>query len=194
MFLLKAPNLGLKNDVQALTILLTNCVGLRKFLKLFYPLFSHHWFLSLFTYFERERKSIERAEREREREIIPSRLCTVSTEPDMELELTNGETMTWAETRSWMLNWLSHPGAPPPFLIGILIIVHLGGITVLWAKGENVSERILPTITHYANMNASIKQIFRSIFCMPGSLPGTGKGKMTCTLLKKLIDQWGNRI
>ena len=33
-------------------------------------------------------------------------------EPDVELELTNCETMTWAETKSWTLNQLSHPDAP----------------------------------------------------------------------------------
>ena len=32
--------------------------------------------------------------RERERERIPSRLSAVSTEPDVGLELTNGEIMT----------------------------------------------------------------------------------------------------
>ena len=28
------------------------------------------------------------------------------------LDLTTQEIMTWAETKSQMLNWLSHPGAP----------------------------------------------------------------------------------
>ena len=35
--------------------------------------------------------------RERERERIPSRLCTVSMDPDVELEVINRETMTWAK-------------------------------------------------------------------------------------------------
>ena len=35
-----------------------------------------------------------RAERERGRERIPSRLCTVSVEPDVGLEFTNHEIMT----------------------------------------------------------------------------------------------------
>ena len=46
------------------------------------------------------------------RERIPSGLLTVHAEPDMGLEPTNREIMTWAETESQMLNWLSHPGAP----------------------------------------------------------------------------------
>ena len=32
-------------------------------------------------------------------------------ESDAGLELTNHDIMTWAEIKSWMLNWLSHPGA-----------------------------------------------------------------------------------
>ena len=49
-------------------------------------------------------------QREKEREKIPSRLHTVITEPNAGLEPTNCEA-TWAETKSWMLNELSHLGA-----------------------------------------------------------------------------------
>ena len=49
---------------------------------------------------------------ERGTERIPSRLDPVSTDPDAELELTNRETTIRAETKSWTLNQLSHPGAP----------------------------------------------------------------------------------
>ena len=45
----------------------------------------------LFIYFERQST---RRQRERKRETIPSRLHTVRTEPNMGLELTNGEIMT----------------------------------------------------------------------------------------------------
>ena len=48
--------------------------------------------------------------RERGRHRIPSRLCTVSTEPDMGLEFTNHEIMTRAEIESHASQ--SHPGAP----------------------------------------------------------------------------------
>ena len=62
------------------------------------------------------RYSTNRAEREREREReterIPSRLRAISTEPKAELELTNHEIVTSAKIKSWMLNRLSHPGAP----------------------------------------------------------------------------------
>ena len=51
-------------------------------------------------------------QRERRRERISSRLHTVSGEPKVGLELTKGEIMTWAQNKSWMLNRLSHPGAP----------------------------------------------------------------------------------
>ena len=50
--------------------------------------------------------------RGRERERISSRLHTVSIEPDVGLEPTNFEIMTWAEMESWTLKQLSHPGAP----------------------------------------------------------------------------------
>ena len=52
-------------------------------------------FLSLFIYFERARESTSMggAERERERERIPSRLCTVSIELDVGLEPMNHEIM-----------------------------------------------------------------------------------------------------
>ena len=62
---------------------------------------------------ERERERLGGAEREGERETIPSRLCTVSPELNPELEPKNGEFMTSAETKSQLLNQLSHPGAPP---------------------------------------------------------------------------------
>ena len=43
---------------------------------------------------ERERERWRERERERERERIPSRFCTVSTEPSVGLEPTNCEIMT----------------------------------------------------------------------------------------------------
>ena len=43
---------------------------------------------------ERERKSTRDEQRERNREGIPSRLHTVSIEPDVGLKLTNPEIMT----------------------------------------------------------------------------------------------------
>ena len=48
-------------------------------------------------------------QREKKRERTPSRLSTVSTEPDARLELTNREIMTEAETKT---NRLRPPGAP----------------------------------------------------------------------------------
>ena len=49
-------------------------------------------------------------EGQREGDRIPSRLHTVSAEPDVGLKLTKHEIMIWAETKSQNLNWLSHPG------------------------------------------------------------------------------------
>ena len=84
----------------------------------------------MFIYFERERAR-ERGRgrgRERGRERSPVRLHTVSPEPNMALDLTNHEIMTWAETKNWMLNRLSHPGVPwYDFLYGFKMFkTHLG--------------------------------------------------------------------
>ena len=57
-------------------------------------------------------KNKVRAERERETQRIPSRLCTVSAEPNVGLHLTNCEIMTGSEIKSQSFNRLSHPGAP----------------------------------------------------------------------------------
>ena len=55
------------------------------------------------------------AERERERERIPSRLHAVRAEPDTEPDPRNHEIMTWAVIKSQTLNRLSHSGAPSYF-------------------------------------------------------------------------------
>ena len=60
---------------------------------------------------ERERERVGEGQKEVKRERIPSRLHIVSTEPNVELELTNGENMTRAEIKSQSLNQLSLPGA-----------------------------------------------------------------------------------
>ena len=66
----------------------------------------------LCIYFERERERENMNEvGQRERgERIPSRFHTVSTKPDVGLELTNINVMTWAEIKSQTLGapgWLS---------------------------------------------------------------------------------------
>ena len=66
-------------------------------------------FFSLNVYFETERAS-ELGKGRRER--IPSRLRTVSTEPNAGLELRNCEIVARVETKSRRLNRLSPPGAP----------------------------------------------------------------------------------
>ena len=64
----------------------------------------------------RERKSASRggAEREREgeRENPKEAPCCQHREPHAGLELTSREIMTRLAIKSWMLNPLSHPGAP----------------------------------------------------------------------------------
>ena len=67
-------------------------------------------FFLKFIYFETGRAQVEEEQREKER--IPSRLCTVSSEPNAGLDPMDHENMAWAEIKSQMLNWLSHPSAP----------------------------------------------------------------------------------
>ena len=52
-----------------------------------------------------------------ERERICSRLQAVSSEPNVGLKLTKCEIMTLAEIKNWMLNQLSHPGAPNSWVL-----------------------------------------------------------------------------
>ena len=70
----------------------------------------------------RERERAGEGQRERERERIPSRFCTVSTEPDVGLEPTNSEIMTWAETKNQAFDQLSYPGAPEHIFKFILTV------------------------------------------------------------------------
>ena len=66
----------------------------------------------MFIYFEKEGENTSRGGAERGRERVPSRLCAVSAEPDVGLELTNRESRTGAKIKSQMLNQRSHPGTP----------------------------------------------------------------------------------
>ena len=74
------------------------------------------FFIYLFWERERERTS---EEGQKERERIPGRLHTATTEPSVGLELTNHEIMTWDEIKSRSLNWLSHPGTLENFKVDI---------------------------------------------------------------------------
>ena len=62
---------------------------------------------------ERQRENPQQGRgRETVREGIPSSFHAVGAEPNSGMHLTNCAIMTWAETKSLMLNQLSHPGAP----------------------------------------------------------------------------------
>ena len=75
---------------------------------------ARKYFLLKFISFERQKAL---AGRERGRERIQSRLHTISMEPDEGLKLLSHEVMTRAETKSQMLNQLSHPGAPVKYFL-----------------------------------------------------------------------------
>ena len=83
--------------------------------------FFSSFFLCLFIFREREKES----KRERDRERIPSRLCAVSTEPDMGLSLMNFEIMNWAETKSPTLSRWNHPGSPPCLIFLMSVYLHM---------------------------------------------------------------------
>ena len=68
-----------------------------------------HFFFHLFILRARENGCTRSRGAERER--IPSRLCTISSEPYVGLELMNRGIITRAEIGSGMRNRLSHPGA-----------------------------------------------------------------------------------
>ena len=74
--------------------------------------FKKPFFFKAYLFILRERESMSREGRQREKERIASRLHAVSSESNTGLDLTNQEIMTWAETKSWTPNRLSHPGAP----------------------------------------------------------------------------------
>ena len=67
----------------------------------------------LFILIERERERMSRggAERQGEKEFQAGSTLPASTEPEVGLELTDHEIMTWAKIKSRTLNQLSHPGA-----------------------------------------------------------------------------------
>ena len=70
------------------------------------------FFKFIYLFWKRERARAGEGQTEREGERISSRFHTVSTEPNMGLELTNHELMTWAEIKNQMSNEVSNPGAP----------------------------------------------------------------------------------
>ena len=74
---------------------------------------NHIWYFVLFCFFNAYLFILRKVgrSRERERERILSRLGDVSTDTDAGLEPTT-EIMAWAEVKNWILDRLSHPGAP----------------------------------------------------------------------------------
>ena len=80
------------------------------------------FFLKLFVCL-REPVNRGRAERKEERDRIPKRLHTVSTEPGAGLEPTNHKIMTWAEIKSGILNQISHPSVSPFGILNSLKIM-----------------------------------------------------------------------
>ena len=76
-------------------------------------------FFSIYLFFERHRETEHKLGRGRERRShrIRSRLQAVSTEPDVGLELTNREIMTWAKVGRLTTE---PPRCPKPSILEIL--------------------------------------------------------------------------
>ena len=79
----------------------------------FYLILFFLLFFSMYLFWEKA--GAGERQRERERERIPSRPHTANTEPNVGLKPMKCNIMTWAETKSWALNWMSHPGTPHLF-------------------------------------------------------------------------------
>ena len=80
-------------------------------------------FFNVCLFWESEWEWVGEGQRERER--IPSRLLTVSTEPNTGLYPMISEIMTWVEIKSQAPNWLSHPGTLGGTLISLLTCFQL---------------------------------------------------------------------
>ena len=72
--------------------------------------FIQNYFNIFFLIWERERERAWVRERSRERETDCEASSTLSIEPNAGLNRTTPGIMTWAKTKSQMLNQLSHPG------------------------------------------------------------------------------------
>ena len=74
------------------------------------PIFIKDFIFLMFIYLkERERASMwaQVGERERQMKRKNAKQVPLGTEPDVGLDLTNREIMTWAQIKSWMLNWVT---------------------------------------------------------------------------------------
>ena len=76
-------------------------------------------FLNVYLFWERESMGEQGRGREREREKPRQALCYQSgAQTGVPV---NQEIMTWAEIKSLMLNWLSHPGATTVGIFKLLV-------------------------------------------------------------------------
>ena len=91
-------------------------------------LFTHKSYLFTYTYLrerERERERVHGlgggVKGERKRESQADSLLITDSQGWVGLESHKLEIMTWTETKSWMLNWLSYPDAPTGDLLIMLV-------------------------------------------------------------------------
>ena len=110
--------------------------------------YAHHWnaqnwrknryFTLIYLFWERQRQYKQGRSRKREGERIPSRLCTVSTEPHAGLELKKLGDHDLSQNQGWTLNWLSHSGAPNCYYwivrVGLTWLQLLTAVTLIFVK------------------------------------------------------------
>ena len=116
------------------------------------------FFKFIYLFWEREHEWAQAGEGQKEGDGIPSRLCAISTEPDVGLEPTNCEIMTWAKIKCQTRHRLSLPDAPGvvkfmlqlnwamgaqilgPTLLWVSVKVHLGEINI-WISRLSKADR-----------------------------------------------------
>ena len=102
----------------------------------------------------RGRKIERERERERDRDRESQAGFTLSSQsPVWSLNSRNHEIITWAKIKSWMLNPLSHAGAP----CSLLIVFHTSQLTIIHLAIENLSTKFLTCPSKYPSTCSSMQ-------------------------------------
>ena len=130
--------------------------------------FFFKMFIYLFWEREQEERGVERVREwkwEWASKRIPSRLCTVSMEPDAGLKPMKYEIMTWAKVKSWRLNRLSYPGAPKYYVL-------------IYKQGDPLKKLICCFFfLFFSFILISLKTFFFSLFILRERMSEQGRGR-----------------
>ena len=118
----------------------------------------NYFFLSLFIYFYRETETTWVGKGQREGDTESQAGSTLSMQsPTWDSNSQNHEIVTWAKTKSQMLNWLNHPGAPRFWTIDLASVWVLEQLKLFissWFSFSNL----------YFSWNLSIHQLSMRLF------------------------------